>query len=425
LSTVDLRNADCLAAMRAMPDNSVDAVLTDPPYGLGNTTSAQVTEAIIAWTSGDREFLPSGRGFMGKEWDAFVPPVAVWDEAMRVLKPGGHMAVFSGARTVDLMGLSIRLAGFEIRDVISWLYGSGFPKSMDVSKAIDKAAGATREVIGKSARHGGGVVQLHGGGIGAEVPDITAPATDAAKQWAGYGTALKPAHEPIILARKPFAGTVAANVLQHGTGALNIDASRIGTGEARPLITNAGRKDTRVGGYGAKFGSVNAGQTTTGRFPANVILDESQAAVLDAQSGISKSRSASMPLPMAHSFGGVIEGPTSDPNRDTERGHNDSGGASRFFYVAKAGKKERPVVDGVAHPTVKPLPLMQYLARLITPAGGTVLEPFAGSGTTVEACILEGFDVIAIERDPSYIPLIQARIDRSLPADNYELNEAA
>lgn len=574
--------------MRAMPDNSVDVILTDPPYGLGNTTAAQVTETIIAWTTGDREFLPSGRGFMGKEWDAFVPPVAVWDEAMRVLKPGGHMAVFSGARTVDLMGLAIRLAGFEIRDVISWIYGTGFPKSLNVEKSVlaaiegrygnaeyclddgdgcsaghvvgsgrGKAPGAGRstcEVSPAEARNrvvsddpaagDGGVRQLRGtdgaeeqgpqalegvvlfedlrgrrsetAGLGdaplrarleedegthkgprhnmlilrpapskrdetsrspqdplqirgnesPEQPGVAmrqlsphdrgsdngnAPVdpnrSDSRRvipddqggrrraianvcSWCGrpdgdwlrslkpLGTALKPAHEPIILARKPLAaGTVAANVLEYGTGALNIDASRIGT---ETLINPPGGIKSGANNFigGGKLDRDRPASVVTGRFPANVILDESQAEALDAQSGWSKSPAVGSVAVKKALIGQVAKG--DEAARVSPNGHGDSGGASRFFYVAKAGKKERPVVDGVAHPTVKPLSLIQYLARLITPPGGVVLEPFAGSGTTVEACILEGFDVIAIERDPSYIPLIQARIDRATPTEELE-----
>ena len=182
-----LHRASNLSALRELPSESVSSVITDPPYGLGDHAPAEVVQAITAWAQGDRERVPDGRGFMGKDWDRFVPPPAVWDECMRVLKPGGHMAVFAGSRTAGLMDLSIRLAGFEIRDTITWMYGNGFPKSLDISKAINKTAGV-----------------------------------DGAKQWDGWGTALKPAGEPIIMARKPFIGTVANNVLTYGTGGINI-----------------------------------------------------------------------------------------------------------------------------------------------------------------------------------------------------------
>jgi site-specific DNA-methyltransferase (adenine-specific) len=429
--------------MRAMPDNSVDLILTDPPYGLGNTSPAQVTETVAAWLAGDREYLPSGRGFMGKEWDAFVPPVAVWDEALRVLKPGGHVLAAAGSRTQDLMGLGMRLAGFEIRDSIAWLYGSGFPKSMDVSKAIDKAAGATRNVIGSTvtpykvagtAARSSSIAGSISGHFSKQVTDdgyrvtaITAPATDEAKQWAGWGTALKPAYEPFIMARKPLEGTVAANVLKHGTGALNIDASRIvaapGDYEGKGWREEGSAEEAkRSASKDWRMKGIIPPANPAGRFPANVILDESQAAVLDAQSGWSKSPAigsvTATKARKSSSMSGALSNQTPMSN-----GHGDSGGASRFFYVAKAPKSERPVVDGVAHPTVKPLTLMKYLAKLACPPGGVILDPFAGSGTTIEAALLEGFDVIGIEREADYIPLIESRIARVQGTD--ELAAAA
>ena len=228
MTSIDIRHGDCLEVLRSLDDNSVDSVVTDPPYGLSNTKPAQVADVLAAWVTGDTEAVPAKKGgFMGADWDSFVPPPAVWQECLRVLKPGGHMAVFSGARTQDLMGLSVRLAGFEIRDTLGWIYGSGFPKSLDVSKAIDKAAGAEREVLSERPAYrigGNGILNGHSDGATAKV---TAPATDAAKQWDGWGTALKPAIEPIILARKPLDGTVANNVLAHGVGGLNIDACRV------------------------------------------------------------------------------------------------------------------------------------------------------------------------------------------------------
>lgn len=349
-------NADCLDALREMPDASVEAIVTDPPYGLSNTTPAQVAETITCWVSGERDYLPSARGFMGHEWDGFVPPVAVWDECLRILKPGGHLLAFAGSRTQDLMGLAVRLAGFEIRDSIAWLHAQGFPK-------------------GKSQ--------------------------------------LKPAHEPIILARKPLDGTVAANVLEHGTGALNIDATRIGMSDADRAVVDSrsgGRADPAdgsfLGGIGQREGLFKS--APGGRWPANVVLDDSQAAELDRQSGNVKT--------------GATKPHRRDPDSSpmfkvgkwmTHSQPASEGGASRFFYVAKASKSERPVVDGVAHPTVKPVTLMRWLVRMVTPPGGTVLDPFAGSGTTLEAAILEGFNVIGVERETDYLPLIQARLERA------------
>lgn len=704
-------NSECLSYLRTMSDSSVDAIVTDPPYGLSNTSPDKVSDTIQRWVSGDRQYIPSGKGFMGKEWDSFVPPVAVWDECLRVLKPGGHMAVFAGSRTQDLMGLAVRLSGFDIRDSLAWLYGcltadadvltdrgwvnglgvregdlvaqwdhdtgritlapvertfrapwdgpmrvlrssdtdqvltpnhrvyhqtyerkqssgartgswsawkvaeagglgtwqatrlpiagthdgpgiggedyaallgwvwteggfdqsgsgvriyqssvnpekcdeiaalldrmgphkrydyartytrrngqthqytgttwfisgdianrvredlpgkrptydllwrmtaaekramlraamlgdgsgwggsspqfyqkheddlvwlqtllaligqsgkvtmrddrqggqlslrqrgttdlqarhlrtstehytgevwcvkvpsgafvarrngrvfitgnSGFPKSLDVSKAIDKAAGAEREVVGSkitgnakqaTSRTGEFADGLHGG---TQLVDITAPATPDAERWDGWGTALKPGHEPIILARKPFPGTVAGNVLTHGTGALNIDATRV-AGDV-PQVIQGGHKIN--GGRYNDSESAEVRRTLSqphdaGRWPANVALDEDQAEALDEQKA----------------------------------------NASRFFYCPKAGKKERPEVNGVRHNTVKPLELMRWLVRLITPPGGVVLDPFAGSGTTAEACILEGFDYIVVENEAQYIPLIDQRVSRA------------
>lgn len=369
---VTLWHGDCIDIMAELTADSVDAVVTDPPYGLG---------------------------FMGKEWDA-LPPGREWaEECLRVLKPGGHLLAFGGTRTWHRLAVAIEDAGFEIRDSIAWLYGSGFPKSLDVSKAIDKAAGATREVVGKG-RPMSSLGVMHDDEWKSN-PDykITAPATPEAQQWQGWGTALKPAFEPIVVARKSLRGTVAANVLAHGTGALNIDGCRI-EGETQKRVTppkpRASTEDWRIK-PGTGIPSEN------GRWPANVVLDEDQAAALDEQSGTSKS--SSRPRKNAALNGTVYAA-------QTERvtgGHDDSGGASRFFYTAKAPKKERPTADGITHPTVKPLSLMRWLIRLVTPPGGVVLDPFAGSGTTLEAARLEGFDAAGVERETDYIKLIMDR----------------
>ena len=484
-----IHNGDCIETMKAMPPESVDAIVCDPPYGLSNTTPAQVADTITKWAGGDRGHVPTGRGFMGKSWDAFVPPPAVWDECMRVLKPGGHMVVFAGSRTQDLMGLSIRLAGFEIRDSLAWLYGSGFPKSHDVGKAIDKAApradmfaefaahyGARRKAAGLNHRQvceagrfygehnkGGASVNWEKGygvptpaqwdtlapllGLSSEwlplierveaertkvgqrngtdleyapgegrrrdvtVLDITAPATPEAAQWDGWGTALKPAFEPIVLARKPLAEkTVARNVLAHGTGAINVDACRIGTTvETWPKSRMYGGKSAVSFTSSAEtISAQSTGSAPSGRWPANVLLDQHAAAWVDEQSGVSVSKRAER---------GAGKGATATYGEwgtldDTTRGHDDQGGASRFFYTAKAPKTERPNVGGVQHPTVKPLAIMRWLIRLVTPPGGVVLDPFAGSGTTIEAALIEGFDPVGIEMEADYLPLIQHRIDR-------------
>ena len=381
-----IHHGDCIETMNAMPAESVDAIVTDPPYGLG---------------------------FMGKKWDG-LPPSLEWAEACyRVLKPGGHIAAFGGTRTWHRLAVAIEDAGFEMRDSLAWLYGSGFPKSHDVSKGIDKLAGAEREVVGPYVRLGDSKPYAVNSSASVEIKnartmgDITAPATPEAAQWDGWGTALKPAFEPIVLARKPLAEkTVARNVLAHGTGAINVDACRIGTTE-RPLVVPDRRGGNEVYGDGLQ-GSKSAGTTTTGRWPANVLLDHHAAAWVDEQSGFSQSPSTAITQGGDHFSIG-----SGKKTRGTKfQGHGDSGGASRFFYTAKAPKRERPNVGGVQHPTVKPLAIMRWLIRLVTPPGGTVLDPFAGSGTTIEAALIEGFNPVGIEMETDYLPLIQHRIDR-------------
>ena len=424
---VTLHHGDCLDVLRTLPDASVDAVVTDPPYGLANTDPQHVADTITRWVNGDRDYIPSGAGFMGAAWDAFVPPVAVWDECLRVLKPGGHVLAFAGTRTVDLMTLGLRLAGFEIRDSIAWLYGSGFPKSLDVSKAIDKAAGAERtEVIGPRRwagrmPNGGALGQMNDDAwvakTDAEIGGETAPATPDAERWQGWGTALKPAFEPVVVARKPLSGTVAQTVLAHGTGALNIDGCRVGRTEGDRTEYGRDRHLPHANTTASlgKFAEVTPySPHDAGRWPANVALDEEMAAELDRQSGESASRANRVSderVQVESSSYGIGQG-----RRDPSNSHTDTGGASRFFptfrYEAKAPTRERPKVNGVAHPTVKPLDLCRWLVRLVTPPGGTVLEPFAGSGTTVEACVIEGFRCIAIEKTEEYLPLTVARINR-------------
>lgn len=382
---------DCLDVLAAMPDASVDAIVTDPPYGLG---------------------------FMGKAWDD-LPPGEDWArECLRVLKPGGHLLAFGGTRTWHRLAVAVEDAGFEVRDSIAWMYGQGFPKSLDVSKAIDKAAGAQREVTGWYQRPDGTPRNMAewSGRVGSEsahdwTPQPTsAPATPDAERWQGWGTALKPAFEPVVVARKPLVGTVAGNVLAHGTGALNIDGCRIeGVVPSVPQPRIA-RDNYTVGGSDGRNGQMSS--APGGRWPANVVLDESQADALDQQSGIQRD-------------GVAVNRNRSEDNQTSWYGtrrsqtgadvtYGGSGGASRFFYVAKAPKRERPRTDdGTAHPTVKPLALMRWLVRLVTPPTGVVLDPFAGSGTTLEAARQEGFRSIGIEREADYLPLIAARLART------------
>ena len=604
---VTLHHADCLDVLRSLPDCSVDSVVCDPPYGLefmGKEWDSFRPDVIVnrgggvpgraAWDSTkmapveyggakQRSTLvcdgcgksdkfrnahdcPDGTGWTRRNLDTSVARVAYakafqdWCEAwatecLRVLKPGGHLLAFGGTRTWHRLACAVEDAGFEVRDSIAWLYGSGFPKSLDVSKAIDKRrdwslverlsgeirraraeAGlslaeigqatldatdgtygkwyhrgghmffetgrslpsrpewehlrhvlpiapkfaevydeAEREVIGERettflARKKADGSTVTGDMLMADERGVatireTLPATDAAQQWAGWGTALKPAFEPVVVARKPLSGTVAQTVLQYGTGALNIAACRVGDGErVNPPSGAPGANNYRLqGGDGRDVENARAyaerskalpPTQVAGRWPTNVVLDDSQAAALDEQSGESRDG-------VAVKRNGVVGGMYSPaaPEGSADQGYGGEGGASRFFptfrrdeetsaealakadrlwderqshraglaeteriadaldavtfrYEAKAPTSERPRVNGTAHPTVKPLDLMRWLVRLVTPPGGTVLEPFAGSGTTVEACIIEGFQCIAIEREADYLPLIRQRIDR-------------
>lgn len=376
-------HGDCLEKLKELPDNSVDSIVTDPPYGLS---------------------------FMGKKWDYDVPSEDIWRECFRVLKHGGHLLSFAGTRTQHRMAVRIEDAGFEIRDMIAWVYGSGFPKSLDVSKAIDKSAGAQREEIGESKwanRTPNGCVGVRGNTFD-KTKAITAPATEAAKQWQGWGTALKPALEPITVARKPLIGTVAENVQKHGTGALNIDGCRVGTDE------DTSREHS--GGYGLLHngkprGTAGvAGGSPLGRWPANLIHDGSEEVIggfpvtgpSKVQARNQQERSDQPSKGFEYARTGVM-------------GHNDSGGsAARFFYCAKASKKDRGKNN---HPTVKPTDLMRYLCRLVTPPNGIVLDPFMGSGSTGKAARLEGFNFIGIEREAEYVEIAKARIDAAIKVD--------
>ncbi|MFJ4173367.1 DNA-methyltransferase [Microbacterium sp. NPDC089696] len=384
-----------------LPDASYDSIVTDPPYELG---------------------------FMGKGWDStgIAYDVEVWRECFRVLKPGGYLLSFGGTRTWHRIATAIEDAGFEIRDSIAWLYGSGFPKSLDVSKQIDKLAGATREPGApardrvshmRNERYASGRAGFSaekGTKLAAETGD---PVTDDARTWQGWGTALKPAFEPIIVARKPFAGTVAANVLAHGTGAINIDATRVQTFSDGPGSTPRAKDG---GKRSAMAGDMDRTEYdgSKGRFPSNVLLDQSQAAELDRQApdtgGAGKASGPSLREPTGAGVAfGARRGLVGDPAF-----YGDRGGASRFFptfkYEAKAPGSERPTVDGVAHATVKPLDLMRWLVRLVTRPGGRVLDLFAGSGTTGEAALLEGMEVDLIELEAAHLPLILARVRKPL-----------
>ena len=445
---VKLHAGDCLDVLKSLPAASVDSVVCDPPYHL--TTGKKGGSGLASLN----ENSPAGRaristgGFMGKAWDGgdIAFQVATWEAVLRVLKPGGHLVAFSGTRTYHRMVCAIEDAGFEIRDQIGWAYGSGFPKSHDVSKGIDArlTSGrsdsiALREV--NETRPGEATVRPnslngHRGIVGAENvgPSVKrdTPATEAAKQWEGWGTALKPAWEPIVLARKPLIGTVAENVLQHGTGAINVDGCRVDYGgltleEVRkqagsPTIVGT-RAGTQVYGQYAERVGKPIEFDAKGRWPANLIHDgseEVQAAFPDApgQQGDITGSEPSEPA------GGNVygagyrrkpvnarrDGEASAGRRYTEDGATNfavlpgarrdaAGSAARFFYTSKADSEDRL---GSKHPTVKPVDLMQWLVRLVTPKGGTCLDPFAGTGTTGEAAWREGMNAILIECEEEY-----------------------
>ncbi len=435
--SVTVWHGDCLDVLRTLPDNSIDAVVTDPPYGL----EFMGKDWDAPWKGGDHRQTfdgtltdvrpnPYGRSKVrfgsgasygtesaqvGRAFQAWCELWAI--KCLRVLKPGGHMLAFGGTRTHHRLACAIEDAGFEIRDSIAWLYASGFPKSLDVSKAIDKAAGVERETLGRA--EGAGSVSAASLGVFASEYEATAPATDAARRWQGWGTALKPAHEPIVVARKPLAGTVADNVQQWGTGALNIDGCRVGT----DVITAHGGGVNGAGrtyGGGAGIPALEPGSNPhVGRWPPNVLLDPTAAAELDRQSG----RLTSGLYKPEHADSGKDAGTygAMTGRERTAPTYGDSGGASRFFpvfrYEPKAPTYERPRDDSAAHPTVKPLDLMRWLVRLVTPPGGLVLDPFAGSGTTAEACVVEGLRCVTIEREPTYLPLIRARLTKPIALD--------
>jgi DNA modification methylase len=475
-NSVRLLVGDCREVLKDFPDASVDSVVTDPPYELG---------------------------FMGKKWDAsgVAYDVGLWGEVLRVLKPGGHLLAFGGTRTYHRMAVAIEDAGFEVRDSLHWLYGSGFPKSHNVSKAIDKAAGAEREVVGSVTKGSSPLPNNHDGhwndGQVDGTFDITAPATDSAKQWDGWGTALKPAHEPIVVARKPLVGTVAGNVLEFGTGALNIDGCRVGHNEECKVLPaqKNGLHNEKLQQGGRHKDTLEL--KPEGRWPANIVFTHSVECVqvgtredditingegndnlfhgnfkgghdqsprtavsgiwncvegcpvgeLDGQSGTTKGTARVGP-PGGTTFDG------SEMRAEVGTWFGDTGGASRFFtvtewdpvsdipfrYVAKPSKKERNAGldgleekresdrkkdDGVGgdnprnrsntakvnhHPTVKPIALMRWLVKLVTPPGGKVLDPFAGSGTTLVAATLEGFDAVGVEFTEEYVPIIEGRV---------------
>lgn len=511
---------DCLEVLRTLADASVDSIVTDPPYHLTQSS-------LGGHARTNNPEMPHGRhrigdkGFMGKVWDGgdIAHRVELWAECLRVLKPGGHLLAFAGTRTYHRMACAIEDAGFELRDQIMWLYGSGFPKSLDVSKAIDRArrrdyvlaavdlgleipgnnlhdwtkaehapgdkwwdefkrvltpeqwGEIERHVIGTAHRKATGrMAQGEGGYAFGENFEITSAATDAARQWSGWGTALKPAHEPICVARKPLVGTVAANVLEHGTGALNIDACRVPTTAGDDIFAKNPRTKGGFGHAGAAVYGDSAGapayDPSAGRWPANVIHDGSrevleafpdapgQMADVSYQDGARKTQNV---------YGATNRGhePSADRVYADNGGTNfamkpgarrlDTGSAARFFYCAKASRADRnegvggndePSVEtnatmrdcetaewqernGNFHPTVKPTDLMAYLCRLVTPPNGLVLDPFMGSGSTGKAAMREGFRFVGIDMTPEYVEIARARIEYEQTRRELAIAEAA
>lgn len=395
-----IQNGDCIDLLKQLESNSIDSLVTDPPAGIA---------------------------FMGKAWDddkggrdhwiAWLTDVM--KECLRVLKPGAHGLVWALPRTSHWTATALENAGFEIRDVVTHLFGTGFPKSLDISKAIDKAAGAEREVLSKSLHRNhsssGGILNR------SENPRFTTidkPATDAARQWQGWGTALKPASEHWILVRKPCSEkTVAANVLKHGTGGINVDGCRISTTDnlnGGAYVKDRAARAMSPGGLGLRETKVEyTYQQPTGRFPANLVLSHSEGCteecdpgctvrMLDEQSGISPSN-------VRRSKQGTKSDGATGWLGTEKNPPNDSGGASRFFYCAKASKVDRGEQN--KHPTVKSTKLMGYLCKLVTPNAGIILDPFMGSGSTGVAAIASGFQFIGFEKDRESFETAEIRMN--------------
>jgi len=405
-------HGDCLQVLCTFPSNIVDSVVTDPPYGLSREPN--IREVLEKWLAGE-DYTHRGSGFMGKTWDSFVPGPSIWREVYRVLKPGGHALVFAGTRTQDLMTTALRLAGFEVRDVIEWLYFSGFPKSMDVSKAFDKRAGAEREVIGQkwAERYpngpGGNSFTVGGGVDGTRTAAntlLTAPATELAKKWDGWGTALKPAHEPIILARKPLDGTVADNVERWGTGALNIDGCRIPTEDD---LGGLNKSSATWGTYGNGANSqYRKPIEEQGRFPANCVTTE-QDAFFSKYFNVTPPELCKKANKKDRNSDWKGEEIALEPKENLQgldtRGRTLVRDDGSKTLVARW--KAKPSANN--HPTVKPTDLMAWLVRLITPPGGIVLDPFVGSGSTCVAARREGFLFIGIEQEAEYVEIARKR----------------
>jgi DNA modification methylase len=432
--SITIKQGDCLEVLATLPENSIDACVTDPPYGLGQVKD--IAGLMTEWLADrDGHEHVGGSGFMGRDWDKSVPSPRMWRSLYRVLKPGAYALVFAGSRTSDLMGLSLRLAGFELVDSIFWCFGSGFPKGADVGKMLDKVAGVEREVVGirTDGNKGGGAKTYDDDAYVWDKPfAVTAPATPDAQLWDGYRSQLKPAHEPILVCRKPLEGTIAQNALKWGTaGAFNIEATRVGVDwGADPNGRNSRKKGKSVNAFGQFDDTHHSRHSPNGRYPANLILqhahdcDESGCGcscpvrLMGEQSGVSVSN------PHARNNGDFKSVALGRKSAYTSCGHTDTGTAARYFtqinpdpfiYSGKATKKDRTCNGAVTnpHPTVKPRELIKHLIKLIMPPSpdAAVIDPFGGSGTTGVAAKELGRNAILIEREPEYIELINARIE--------------
>lgn len=448
--SINLIQGDCLDKLKELEDNSVDSIVTDPPYGLSK--EPDMIEVLKCWMNGE-DYTHNSNGFMGKQWDSFVPNPSVWKECFRVLKPGGYMLAFFGTRTYDMGVLSIRIAGFEVKDQLAWVFSTGFPKSRNISKDIDKIKGEKREIVGKRQKLGMTKKAVEQGAQNRNVYEwykvSDVPISEEAEKYKGFGTAIKPAYEPIVLARKPLGEkTVARNVLEYGTGVLNIDDCRISIDESidDPRLGGNGSwktekmaKNVYEGGYSGK----EISSSSLGRFPSNLIHDGSDEVVSlfpesKGQQGDVKGTEPS------HTGQNGIYG---EYGRVESSKRNDKGSAARFFYCAKASKKDRnegledypdkewkdegaaiperknrpfnPVKNN--HTTVKPYNLCKWLVTLITPPNGTVLDPFMGSGSTGKAAVRCGFNFIGIELEKEYVDIAKGRIEYA--RDNPEEEE--
>ena len=414
-----LVNGDCLEEVQKLVDKGiqVDSIVTDPPYHLTSIVERFGKEGSAPAKDKDGAFQRQSKGFMGKEWDGgdIAFRKETWELFMKVLKPGGHLLAFSGSRTYHRMAVAIEDAGFDIRDQIMWLYGSGFPKSLNLGKSVDKKLGNERIGTGQTKTHSNkGMPQAEERtaiGAGAFGQEVEEEITVGTSEWEGWGTALKPAHEPIVLARKPLSeNSIVANVLKHRTGGIHIDACRVEgekqTRDSNPIM-NGGKYAQNENADREKITP-----DTKGRFPSNVMHDGSEE-VLKVFPSTSKSAGG----------GGVkitgknVYGKYNGREYDKTIGYGDEGSVARYFYCPKTSKSEKG--NDNTHPTVKPIKLMKYLCRLVTPKGGTVLDPFMGSGSTGIAAKDEGFEFIGIEREKEYFEIAERRVSVASPLEEF------